>query len=318
MKEATDLGINRTGVMRALDRARETLEGTLEDAPAPPAGTDPLGTVRQEYASEADPVGSMPPPVSLKGMVKSVASALRGRGPNVFLDKLGERLAFERSGTRLYQAMISKVEAFGPEPGGPSVADLVEIRDEERSHFEMVAEAIRELGGDPTVQTPSADLAGVAGMGLLQVLTDPRTRVPECLDALLHAELVDNDCWTVLAELAEAMGQAEMAVRFREALEHEERHLEQVRLWVATSLERRALGEEPASETRAVDVEVVEVESAVDSSAAIEDEGEELEAARSSSDSGRARARRSGSKADPPSARRSRAPARTARKRSKG
>ena len=38
------------------------------------------------------------------------------------MDKIGERLAFERTGTRLYEALVSKHEAFGSFPGGPSGA----------------------------------------------------------------------------------------------------------------------------------------------------------------------------------------------------
>jgi hypothetical protein len=34
---------------------------------------------------------------------------LGGKEPIVFLDKLGERAAFERSGTRLYETLIAKL-----------------------------------------------------------------------------------------------------------------------------------------------------------------------------------------------------------------
>ena len=45
--------------------------------------------------------------------------ALKGGPPTQFLDKLGERLAFERTGVRLYEALISKHEALGSFAGGP-------------------------------------------------------------------------------------------------------------------------------------------------------------------------------------------------------
>ena len=74
----------------------------------------------------------------------------------------------------------------------------------------MVEAAIRSIGADPTVQTPSADVDGVASMGLIQVLTDPRTSVAQCLEAILIAELADNDGWQMLILFAEKMGMDDM------------------------------------------------------------------------------------------------------------
>ena len=87
----------------------------------------------------------------------------------------------------------------------------------------LLAEALEKLGADPTAMTPCADLTGVTGMGLVQVLTDPRTTLTQALDAILIAELTDVDAWAVLIDLAE---------RFRQAAAEEEVHLERVRGWV--------------------------------------------------------------------------------------
>jgi rubrerythrin len=162
--------------------------------------------------------------------------AIKGRKATVFIDRLGERAAFERTGTRLYEAMLAKYDALGSFEGGPTRQRLVEIRDEELDHLGMVEEAIVALGGDPTVMTPAADVVGVEGMGLVQVLTDPRTTMDQCLGALLVAELADSDGWELLANLAEAMGHEEMAQTFRDALEAEEVHLDDVRRWITASI----------------------------------------------------------------------------------
>lgn len=45
----------------------------------------------------------------------------------------------------------------------------------------MLSEAIVDMGGDPTAQTPCADVSAVAAMGLIQVLTDPRTTLAQGL-----------------------------------------------------------------------------------------------------------------------------------------
>jgi rubrerythrin len=242
MKSTASLGSNLTGIATAPDEAEQMVAAAIAGTPVADPLTDVLGPVRGTYAEASEPVGSMPPPATLTGVAKAVAGALRGQKTHVFLDKLGERLAFERTGTRLYRAAVSKVEALGSRPGEPTPADLQEILEEEHQHMLLVAEAIRGLGADPTLQTPSADVAAVASAGLLQVVADPRTTVRDCLQALLQAELVDNDGWTVLAELAEGLSQHDLADRFREALLHEERHLQRVRHWTTAALEREAGG----------------------------------------------------------------------------
>jgi hypothetical protein len=84
--------------------------------------------------------------------------------------------------------------------------------------------------------TPSADVAGVEASGIIQVLTDPRTTLTQCLGALLTAELADNDGWKILIAMAEAAGQDELAQRFTGALAEEDHHLASVRAWIAERL----------------------------------------------------------------------------------
>jgi hypothetical protein len=86
----------------------------------------------------------------------------------------------------------------------------------------LVAQAIRALENETTMAGQSAREGVIAGSGLLHVASDPQARVGECLRALLRAELVDDEGWAVLAELAERMGQHDLATRFRQARRHEE------------------------------------------------------------------------------------------------
>ena len=65
---------------------------------------------------------------------------------------------------------------------------------------------MERLGGDPTAQTPCADVTAVASAGLLQAVRDPRTSVTQSLQALLTAELVDNASWELLYTLAREHG----------------------------------------------------------------------------------------------------------------
>jgi len=77
-------------------------------------------------------------------------------------------------------------------------------------------------------------------MGIMQVLTDPRSSVPQCLQALLTAELTDNAGWELLIELTSSLGYDDMRVQFETALVHEEEHLQNVRDWLSDCVLDRA------------------------------------------------------------------------------
>lgn len=234
-QNGTVTGRNRTGIAISPIDSKELIEAGLATKPSMAGDDETASAMRLDYASGSEPVGTVPPPATVKGAVGTVVKAVKGESMSVFMDKLGERLAFERTGTRLYAALITKFKASTPLPGGPTLEDLVEIQADEHRHFELVSEVMTTLGGDPTAVTPSADVAAVASMGLPQVITDPRTTFKQCLDAILVAELVDNDGWTLLATLAERLGHTEIAQKFRAALEEEADHLAMVRSWITES-----------------------------------------------------------------------------------
>jgi rubrerythrin len=211
-------------------KALESIIDSLPDASVE-EGTAALSAVRLEYIREADPLGSIPPPPTMKGKAKSGAKALTGNRLQAFIDKLAERLAFERGGTRLYDAVLAKFQANPGELADVSDGDLLEIRNQEAEHALMVQACLEQLGADPTAQTPSADLVGIQSAGLLQAVSDPRTTLAQTLNTALAAELIDNDGWQMLIAMANEMGQDRMAERFQEAMSHEETHLANVRRW---------------------------------------------------------------------------------------
>jgi rubrerythrin len=243
----TDLGPNRTGAGRAPERTREMADNTGA-VTADPGGAMAVALLRAELSQQAPPVGTLPPPTTLKGVAKTAMKALQGEKATVFLDKLGERLAFERTGVRIYDALSAKIPAASQREGTLSSEAIRRFRNEERSHMLLVQEAIQSLGGDPTVQTPCADVMGVASMGILQVMTDPRTTLTQCLDAVLTVELTDNDGWKMLIAMAEGLGQDELAQRFTAALAEEDQHLQAVRRWLAERLEIQLGTKMPAAE----------------------------------------------------------------------
>ncbi|CAL94347.1 ferritin-like domain-containing protein [Azoarcus olearius] len=237
-----ETGFNRTGAQTS-PLALHSMQSyaDLQTPTAPPtAEGEPdgkaLAPLRSTYVLDADRVGSVPMPGTLTGAFTTAASRLTGMRPEVLVDKLGERLAFERSGVRLYQALIDKTEALASTSMQlPFSAEaLRHLRDEELEHMHIVASALDSLGADSSAQTPSADVAGVASSGVMQVLTDPRTTMSQCLEALLSAELLDEACWSLLIRLAEEAGQDVLIPHFQRALRHEEEHLVRVRGWLET------------------------------------------------------------------------------------
>lgn len=238
-QEAT-LGFNRTGIATSKAAAEQMMEGTNEFPPGETGDESVIGEVRYQYAREAEPLGSVPPPLTVKGVVTTAVKGLKGERPTQLIDKLGERLAFERTGVRLYEALITKFGAFGGFEGGPELTELEGNMREEHEHLRLLVDVITRLGGDPTVMTPSADLVATMTKGVLEVMVDARTTFVQCLDALLIAELADNDCWDALLDMAREGGDEQTIQAFERALAEEADHLEDVRAWIAAAQNRSA------------------------------------------------------------------------------
>src|SRR5688572_11206856 len=128
MKNDAPLGKNRTGVELHPIEKRGMLEVPELTKPSTDADGAVLAAARAEYIKSSGLIGSVPPPASLKGVAKTGVAAVKGANATIFFDKLGERLAFERTGARLYETLINKcVAAGGPLPDGPTIAELQQI-----------------------------------------------------------------------------------------------------------------------------------------------------------------------------------------------
>jgi rubrerythrin len=220
--------MNRTG-MQMSPRDGERLKRNVSESPPDFPGDEmDMAQLRSERVAEADTIGSVPLPGTVKGAARAAGRKLAGKSPGVLIDKLGERLAFERTGTRLYEALIAKAEAL-PDTPKDLLDDLRRFHGEELRHFRLAVTCMEQLGADPTAQTPCADAAGVASAGLMQLITDPRTDMAQSLNALLAAELIDNAGWELLITLSRSMGHEEMAETFEKALAEEQVHLETIR-----------------------------------------------------------------------------------------
>ncbi|AUX35376.1 MULTISPECIES: ferritin-like domain-containing protein [Sorangium] len=247
MKTETTAGMNRTGMDMSPMDSKEVVVGARIMPPSSVGDDSAIANVVAHYARREERVGTMPPPGTLKGAVKSALQALKGEAPLVLLDKLGERLAFERAGSRLWKGVLAKFDALGSFEGGPTRAEIEQIYREEAEHFLLVASVIRMLGADPTAETPLADVHGVASCGLIKVVTDPRTNLADALEAMLIAELTDNDAWDVLIDMGQGLSDQEVLSRFQAARAAEARHLTMVRSWVKASVFARAQGDNALS-----------------------------------------------------------------------
>lgn len=172
------------------------------------------------------------------------------------LDKLGERIAFEGCAVRLYEALIASYDRVRGARGEllPAAGELMEelgthsvafsrdespvqtlqrIRGEEQDHLQMLAESVRQLGGDPDAPTAGGQLVATASSGLLQVLADPHTTLAQAFNTVLSAELIDNAGWELLMQLAEDAGETELASCCLAALDQEKEHLAIVKGWLS-------------------------------------------------------------------------------------
>lgn len=246
--QATSVGPNMTGsalvpeALKAMNEAADAL------TPVRRIDTSEMELHKMRYIEEAEAVGSISPPKTLKGIAKAGLAKLNGTHPAILIDKIGERLAFERTGTRLYDALILKYRsaqelqssklqpaASGNGANGEDAGfTLARIRGEELAHFHLLCEAMRKLGGDPTAQTPCADVSAVASSGLMQVLTDPRTTLAQSLSAILTAEMTDNAGWELLIALADEAGETDMVGDFLGALAQEQQHLTIIKQWLTS------------------------------------------------------------------------------------
>jgi hypothetical protein len=228
-------GKNKTGVARAKERCEEMLESNTEFAPLAAADGQGIAAVRKEYGAAGDTLGTLPPPASAQQLGKTAVGALKAGHPVVLVDKLAARLAFERAGVRLYEALLDKFDARGGIEGGPSRADLEHILQEELAHFELLHGAIVRLGADPTAMTPAVDVEATASRGMQALMVEPRTTFAQALDVVLLVELTDNEMWDTIVTLARGAGEDDLARQLELARDQERDHLTKVRAWVAAA-----------------------------------------------------------------------------------
>src|SRR5687767_8352139 len=107
MENEVTMGMNRTGAQMSPLDVKDVAEFARARTGQSEAGMEEEGfvvdgyaAVHRDYILEAEAVGSVPLPGTVRGMASAVLEKLKGDKPSVLIDKLGERLAFERTGVR--------------------------------------------------------------------------------------------------------------------------------------------------------------------------------------------------------------------------
>ena len=186
--------------------------------------------MRREYIAEAEVVGSVPPARNVKGAASTAMQKLTGKNPEAFIDKLGCRLAFERTGVRLYDALIAKCSALGT-ACRDSPRYVWNFRNQELQHFKLVesSHALDWRGSDSTDALRRCRWGRIHG-------PDPSIDRSSHIGGAMpgsdsYRRIADNDAWQMLILFAEKMGMDEMARDFGVALSEEDIHLMHVRQW---------------------------------------------------------------------------------------
>jgi hypothetical protein len=92
--QPTSLGSNLTGTALTPAALMAMNEASDELMPEEDIDTSEMEAQKLVAIAEADAVGSVPPPSSIKGAVKSGIARIKGGHPVIFMDKIGERIAF--------------------------------------------------------------------------------------------------------------------------------------------------------------------------------------------------------------------------------
>ncbi len=167
---------------------------------------------------------------------------LAEKNPEKLIDLLQERLAFERTGVKLYDRVLLMMRA-SQEPQVLGMVDTMQAyRDEEAEHQEWLEEQIRALGGDEHGESVRARLVATESRGIEEVILHKDVELQHLFHALMAAELVDNAGWDLLVALAEEADDDDAldALSLRQA--EEEDHLEYLRQTMARYAESQVLG----------------------------------------------------------------------------
>jgi len=151
----------------------------------------------------------------------------------LLLNKLGQRLAFERASVRLYEALIFKCLAIQKSKKNLiPINQLRQFRDEEVEHSQLLNKAIETLGFDVDECIPAPDSNLLSSLQIPKVFTKTNTSILQCLESVQIFATNDNAEWHALHGLFTNLGMKELADEFNQALEEDSVQLEVISRWI--------------------------------------------------------------------------------------
>lgn len=159
------------------------------------------------------------------------------------LDLLTARVNFERVVVKLYDRVISRIEATGDTNFMRMMDELRKHRNEEKEHEEWLEEQIRRFGGDAHGTTEMSKLEETESAGIEKIILNGDPQLSHAMHALLMAELADNAGWDLLARLAAQAHDGEAKRAFRKRLYEEVDHLAFMRKAMGRYERREVLGQ---------------------------------------------------------------------------
>ncbi|RKG81780.1 hypothetical protein [Corallococcus terminator] len=224
-------GLKRTAMLLSEQELEHLTHGAVRNTVLPPAE----GAVQslRIHLSRIAEASDVMPTTAFRERMSGALQVLKGGSPALFIDRLCERLAFERTSSRLYAGLLIKTHALGTYDGGPTPERLLELHNQELEHLGQVRDGLLRLGAPPSLRTPSGDVADSQCRGLIQAIDAPGATLMDALRVTLVSELINNAGWAMLVDLASELGPPELEQAFREVLLVESGHLAEVTLWVA-------------------------------------------------------------------------------------
>jgi bacterioferritin (cytochrome b1) len=161
--------------------------------------------------------------------------------PEKLLDLLTERLTFERAAVKLYDTVIAKMKVSNDPPILAMLTQMTKQRNDEKDHEEWLEEQVRALGSDAHTETELSELIERESRGIVDVIAHD-DELPHLFHALVTAELVDDNGWKLLLELADDADDEVARRELRRRAHDEEKHLLYIRTVVAAFTRHDLLG----------------------------------------------------------------------------
>ena len=144
---------------------------------------------------------------------------------NIYVQKVADRLAFERGETRLYSLAINRLQNSS-KSSHQEIIDLLKVnRQNEENHAALVKEALRSRDPGALESWELFDGVNLAYRGFFETIVNPHSDLPRIIQILFFAKLADHAEWEILIHLAQKVSEEKRMSQFEEALTEELKQL---------------------------------------------------------------------------------------------